>query len=92
MNKTMYRAHSWKCEIEAVEIVKETPSFVTVVETDWQGTPVHSRRKRDGYYDTWQDCRSAMVQSWRLRAVVAKNELQRLRSVVGNWESLKEPS
>ena len=92
--KTMYRAHSWKPEIEAVEVVSETAKFVTIREKTIYQHPAFrdTRRSKDGFFDTWEECKAAYVLHTTRRVDIAKNELQRLRSVLGNWESLKEPS
>ncbi len=87
---TMYRQHLWKVEIEAVQVVKVTPGFVTVLSKDWQGKPAHTKRKRDGYYETWSACKAAIVASWERRVEMDKQELQRSRSTLGSWEALKE--
>ena len=93
MSKTMYRAHKWKPEPVAVEVVGETVWFITVRERSPGGGSYHDYRvSKSGHYDTWQECRDAAIENCKLRVDQAKTELQRLRSVLGNWESLKEPS
>ncbi len=89
--KTMYRAHMWKPEIEAVEIVKETPRFITIrYQTVYSKEWHEERRRKNGYYATWTECRDAMVfradrdmQQYKLR-------VHELSTRIGQLKALKE--
>jgi hypothetical protein len=91
MSKTMYRAHSYRPEIEAVEVVKQTASFATVVEIDWGQRKYERRVKIEGVlFPTWQACKDHQIAHYQRVVEGCKQQLNNARSRLGNWESLKD--
>lgn len=87
----MYTPHSWKPEVEAVEVVRQTAQTVTVLES-WGGQVRERRRNNYGnYFDTWGQCKVEMIELMRRKVERAKEELQLRRTQLGQLEAMKPP-
>ncbi len=91
--RTMWRAHQWKAEPVAVEVVGETAKFITVRErSPGGGSYYDSRRSKDGYFNTWAECRNAMVSNAELKMKAYQRSVHEYSTRAGQLRSLKEPS
>lgn len=94
--RVMYRANSYRPEIEAVTVVSETAKFAVIVEREWHlNDPdriVERRRPKAGLYDTWTECRDAMVAEATAKMNSYKAQVHAINSWIGNLKSLKEPT
>jgi hypothetical protein len=94
VSKIMYKAHSYKAEIVAAEIVAETAKFVTTREPHhWKdGAFVESKRAKAGYFDTWEACKADMIARGRREVEGCKNALHHARTNLGMVEAMKQPA
>ena len=94
--RTMYRAKSYLPEIEAVTVVSETAKFAVILEREWRFNEpdkmVERRRLKDGLYNTWAECRDAMVAEATTKMDSYKRRVHEISSWIGNLKSLKEPT
>ena len=71
-----------------------TDHFVTFIEDQsYSQTPrlAERRTSRDGWFPSFAEAKEVAVNRANRAVDAAKNQLQRQRSVLGQWESLKEP-
>lgn len=85
--RIMYTPHNWRIEVEAFEIVGETPKFVTV---RGNGGETY-RRSKANFYDTWEECRTAMVEEARRQMEGYQRMVHQYSTRMGQLKALKEP-
>ena len=94
--RVMYRAKSYRPEIEAVTVVSETAKFAVIMERQWgfidPDRIVERRRSKEGLYDTWAECRDAMVAEATEKMDSYKQQVHAINSWIGSLKSLKEPT
>lgn len=78
-----YRVNGWKEEIEKIEVERETEHFIVLKDKWYNGK--NRRESKEGYFDTWEEARSHLVEKLKQtiqRAGVMlnrnKNSLQKL--------------
>ena len=95
MTMKKYKTESYSSKITEVEFVRETGSFITVREIDWDKKTRERREKKissySKYHDTWLDAKQFLLERHR-------NEIQRLgariqaeRSELEKIDSMKQP-
>jgi hypothetical protein len=91
---TWWKIHSYKPEIDPIQVVAFTGSFVTYLEKTWRmsGPDVfrESRERRDDIFPTFQEARDAAIQRAERSVEWAEADLHRKRTFLGNIRSLKE--
>ena len=94
--RVMYRAKSYWPEIEAVTVVSETAKFAVILGREWHFNEpdkmIERRRSKDGLYNTWAECRDAMVAEATTKMDSHKRRVHEISSWIGNLKSLKEPT
>ena len=71
--KTWYKIDRWSAKITAVQVVKETPAYITVLAKYWTMNNVdktYERRcaKREGYFPTFAEARIQLMQYFKCNA------------------------
>jgi hypothetical protein len=92
---TWWKIKRYDVKIEPVKVVAFTAAFVTYLETPWcfSGPKKlqETRERRDDIFQTFAEAKAEAVRRAAAEVESCKKELQRLRSALGNWESLEEP-
>ena len=78
--------------IKPLKVVAFTASFVTFIHdgSSWGGGICERRERRDDIFPSFDEAKAEAVKRASAEVEGCKEELQRLRSALGQWESLKE--
>ena len=92
---TWWRIKPYEATIEPVEVVAFTASFVTTrvnQERDKNKTPQWAERQErsDDTFPSFTEAKAEAIRRVTVQVNIAKDNLQRNRSLLGQWESLKE--
>lgn len=82
--KTMYKASKW-IEIEKVNIVEETASFVTLENGRRDG----KRTDHHAYFDTWEEAKQWVVEIYKFKVEEYKKYLAHLEEELTKAQNLK---
>jgi hypothetical protein len=88
-----YKTSSWDTKITEIEIVRETPAFVTYVENYW-GKSQERRQKKDGrekFHDTWELAHAYLLAKAEESVKAARRNLELANSEYGNVKGMKRP-
>lgn len=89
---TWWGINSYRVELQPVQVVAFTEHFITHIEKDaWNGDCRERRERRDDYFPTFEEAKAEAIKRAQSKVDRAKEELQRLRSTLGQWESLRKP-
>ena len=89
---TWWSIQSHSVSIVPVDVVSVTDSFVTYIQVDTYSKSKHeSRESRRNYFPSFGEAKAEAVKRAQSSVESLVNELQRRRSALGQWESLKEP-
>ena len=90
-----WRIKRYSVEIEPVRVVAVTDHFVTYLEDEIRFDRSHRTRERresrGDFFSSFVEAKAEAVRRAKKKVESSKDELQRLRSTLGQWESLKEP-
>ncbi len=93
---TWWKINPYRAEITPVKVVAFTAAFVTTLHKEWRFTGPdvlrERRERRNDVYPTFAEAKAAYIQMMSKRIDYAKDELQRHRSMLGQIESMTEPS
>lgn len=86
---TKYKAvhASWRPEIKAVEIERETEHTVTLLD----GRRENKVTTWDKYFDSWSEAHAFLMAKAEEKVEAAREKLQRARDVLGNIKGMKKP-
>jgi hypothetical protein len=87
---TWWKIGHYRAEIEPVEVVAFTTSFVTFL-SKWGASVLERRERRDDIFPSFLEAKEEMVRRAEVDVKEAKDSLQEARSFLGQVESLKEP-
>ena len=82
-------ASKYRAEIKLVEVVAITPAFITYLDRGW--SIWEQRRSREDFFPTFADAKAEAIRRAERDVECAKYSLQESRSLLGQWQSLKEP-
>ena len=92
---TWWRIQNYSPKIDPLEVVYFTASFVTYLEKQWcfKGPDVlrERRARRDDIFPSFDEAKAEAIRRATVKVEYAKNELQRCRSALEQWESIKQP-
>lgn len=87
-----YRANSTFCEIDLVEIIKETDSSVyTASAWSKQGDRHAKLSESRGYFDTFDEARRFLLESEEGKIAALTRELARRQEKVAQIRAMQEP-
>lgn len=89
---TWWKVSTYRFEIEPVEVVKETPEFVTLAkETTGIKWPERRAKKAREYFKTFSGARSYLMTFADNRAAVAKQEMDKYNNAWKRLFMMEEP-
>jgi hypothetical protein len=92
---TWYRVRTYGLEITPVEVVKETNSFITIREKDWEGKPKEYRTaKHSGYernFESFEDAKKHIIGRLLVRIDTAEQQIQEAKRELAKAECLVKP-
>lgn len=87
---TWYRLNVYSKKITPVKVVKETDKFVTIIDEFWGNSRERRTAKAGEYFKTFAEARDYRVAALEKSLEYKKEELQRLRSELGQWQAMTE--
>lgn len=98
-NKWWRASYSWRYEITPVEVVKELPETLLILERHgWNNDkpPVEARVKKSSsqtrYFPTWQEAHVHLLEVAENRLQHARRSLEKAQSEYGNVKGMRAPS
>ena len=90
---TWYEITHWNTEIKAVEVVKDSPAFVTLAATSiWNERREAKHTSSGGYYPSFQEAKDALIAMLSDKIDRHQKEVERLQRHVAKVEVLTEAS
>jgi hypothetical protein len=91
---TWWKIERYAVKIKPVRVVAFSAAFVTYINdgSSWGGGICERRERRDDIFPTFEEARTEAVARATRKVENTRQELQRLRSELGQWASMKEPS
>lgn len=86
---TWWKVSKYDNKLTKVEVYKETPEYIYTKR--WSGQKAPERVSKADHYPTWSEARAAKIAALTSAIDWKKQELHRLRSDLGQVESLQEP-
>ena len=86
-----YKAATYLNEIEAVEVEKETPQFVTV-KTSWGSNRTKKQGTSTSYFPTWKAAQEWLIQRHQRDAASHRRSMEYYQQRVTVAEALVEPA
>ena len=83
-------ASEYRAEIEPVEVVAITPAFITYLDRRWCVVS-EQRTSRKDFFPTFADAKAEAIRRAERDVERDKESLQQSRSLLGQWQALKEP-
>jgi len=90
---TWWRIERYSVKITPVKVVAFTASFVTHLEKVWFDDRLkETRERRDDIFPSFAEAKAEAIRRASQQVSNAQAELQRCRSALGMWESIKKPA
>ena len=88
---TWWKIERYMTAIKPLRVVAFSAAFVTYINSEWGGGQSERRERHDDIFPTFEEARAEAVARATRKVENTRQELQRLRSELGQWASLKEP-
>jgi hypothetical protein len=87
---TWYRVNLWRNTILPVEVVKETPSFVTFLNKNYSNQQQRSAKAGE-FFPTFEEARRHLMEHWKTQSNSHRNQMEQAHAQWGKLFSQEVP-